>query len=73
MVRKRREREPRPARMVAYDFETTRIEPGTPRPLYLTAHGEGFSFSGAIRSMAHLTKILRGYAFFEHRGGAHWE
>ncbi len=59
MVRKRRERDAKPARMIAYDFETTRIEPGTPRPLYLTAHGADFSFSGAVRDMRHLTRILR--------------
>ena len=46
--------------MIAYDFETTRIRQGTPRPLYLTAYGENpdFSFDGAIRDMAHLRDIL---------------
>jgi hypothetical protein len=32
-----RERAATPSRMIAYDFETTRIEKGTPRPLYITA------------------------------------
>ena len=46
--------------MIAYDFETTRIERGTPRPLYLTAYGlePEFSFEGAIKDMAHLRRIL---------------
>ncbi len=46
--------------MIAYDFETTRIARGTPRPLYLTAHGlnPAFSFDGPIDSMEHLSTIL---------------
>ena len=46
--------------MIAYDFETTRIAKGTPRPLYLTAHGlnPAFSFDGPIDSMEHLSTIL---------------
>lgn len=46
-------------RLIAYDFETTRIEVGTPRPLYLTAYGgDGFSIETAVRDMAHLRLIL---------------
>ena len=44
--------------MIAYDFETTRINPGTPRPLYLTAYSPAFQFAGAIESMAHLRVFL---------------
>lgn len=45
--------------MIAYDLETTRIKAGTPRPLYITAYGDGFEIAGAVRDMAHLTAILR--------------
>jgi len=47
-------------RMVAYDFETTRIAVGTPRPLYLTAYGENpaFHYDGPLRSIEHLRDIL---------------
>ena len=50
-----------PSRLIAYDFETTRIARGTPRPLYLTAHGEApaFSFDGPIDSMEHLSLLLQ--------------
>ena len=47
--------------MIAFDFETTRIAPGTPRPLYLTAYGEkpdAMHFASAIRDMKHLHAIL---------------
>lgn len=49
--------------MIAYDFETTRIQVGTPRPLYLTAYGERpeFSFESRIRSMKHLELMLENY------------
>jgi hypothetical protein len=33
-----RTKAPKSARMIAYDFETTSIRAGTPRPLYLTAY-----------------------------------
>ena len=47
-------------KMVAYDFETTRISVGTPRPLYLTAYGENpaFHYDGPLRSMEHLRDVL---------------
>lgn len=67
-VQKRRAKRPKPARLIAYDFETTRIDVGTPRPLYLTAYGEGreaFNFSAAIRDMAHLRMILLNYFLIE--------
>ncbi len=51
----------KPSPLIAYDFETTRIAKGTPRPLYLTAHGESpdFSFDGPINDMDHLLQILQ--------------
>ena len=47
-------------RMIAYDFETTNIAAGTPRPLYLTAFSTEVEFhvACAIRDMAHLRDIL---------------
>lgn len=46
-------------RVIAYDLETTRIEAGTPRPLYITACGnDGFWISGAVSSVQHLAEIL---------------
>lgn len=44
--------------MIAYDYETTRIEVGTPRPLYVTAYGEDFAIEQPITSMGALTRIL---------------
>lgn len=55
-----RKRAAKPARLIAYDIETTRIEPGTPRPLYLTAYSEalGLSIATPIRDMRHLRTII---------------
>lgn len=49
-----------PARMIAYDFETTKIQRGTPRPLYLTAFGlnPDYALETPIRDMEHLHDIL---------------
>jgi len=46
--------------MVAYDFETTRIEAGTPKPLYITAYSEALNIrlESRIDSMVHLRAIL---------------
>jgi hypothetical protein len=45
--------------MVAYDLETTRIQAGTPSPLYITAFGpDGFRVSQAVNSVEHLCEIL---------------
>lgn len=56
-----RKRPPKPARMIGYDYETTRIEAGTPRPLYITAFGTGLlHYASRIDSMAHLGNILVG-------------
>lgn len=45
-------------RLIAYDLETTSIKPGTPHPLYLTACGKDFWFSGEILSQKHLCEVL---------------
>ena len=47
-------------RMIAYDFETTNISAGTPRPLYLTAFSTEVEFHIAtkIKDMQHLRNIL---------------
>lgn len=45
--------------MIAYDFETTRIEVGTPRPLFLTAYAKDLMhYATGIRDMAHLRRVL---------------
>lgn len=55
--------------MFAYDLETTRIQAGTPRPLYLTGYGHGWSVDGPIRSMSHLARIVvERFLIDEHRG-----
>jgi hypothetical protein len=56
--RHRRKRAPKPALLVAYDFETTRIAVGTPRPVYLTAYGRDFEFASPLSSMQALRSIL---------------
>lgn len=60
MVRVTRKKQAKAAPLIAYDFETTRIRQGTPRPLYLTAYGENpaFHFDGPINDMQHLREIL---------------
>lgn len=49
-----------PLKIIAYDFETSRIQPGTPRPLYITAYSEDipFHYASKIEDMAHLQKII---------------
>lgn len=45
--------------IIAYDLETTRIQKGTPTPLYLTACGDGgFWFSGEIVGKKHLGEMI---------------
>lgn len=60
LKRVERQKKAVPARMIAYDFETTRIQPGTPRPLYITAFSKKleFSFASPIRDFQHLLQIL---------------
>lgn len=56
-----RVRDAKPVEIVAYDFETTKIQAGTPRPLYITAYGREFSLQSAIRDFAQLTLLLETY------------
>lgn len=45
--------------IIAYDLETTNIAKGTPKPLYLTACGDGgFWFSGEVLGFSHLQEFL---------------
>lgn len=59
LERKRRQRKPRPMRLIAYDLETTRIAVGTPRPLYVTAYGDDFVVERPLPDLGALTRILR--------------
>ena len=45
--------------LIAYDFETTNIAKGTPRPLYLTACGANFWFSGEVLGASHIAEVLQ--------------
>jgi hypothetical protein len=45
-------------KLIAYDLETTNIAKGTPRPLYITAYGADFWFSGEVAGTGHLLEIL---------------
>jgi uncharacterized protein YneR len=60
MTRIARKTQAKPARMIAYDFETTNIAVGTPAPLYLTAYGDApaFSYEGKLNGMAHLRDVI---------------
>lgn len=69
-VRKERKGRPRERKLIAYDLETTRIKKGTPKPLYLTAYGETFSFSNRIDSLLHLGQIIRDRFLTEENKGA---
>ncbi|MGV0999688.1 MAG: DNA polymerase [Fluviibacter sp.] len=73
--RKQREKAAKPARMIAYDFETGRIKAGTPRPLYITAFsppespaGE-FCVDSPISNMDHLTALLEAQFLTEENRG----
>ena len=71
MERHVRVKDAKPALIVAYDFETSRIEPGTPRPLYLTAyHPDLMHWESPIESMAQLQKFLRNYFLIDQFIGA---
>lgn len=50
-------------------METTRIAVGTPAPLYITAFGADYSYASAVRSMDHLTAILKSEFLTEDRIG----
>lgn len=58
LVRRDRKRAARPARIVAYDLETSPIKAGSPRPLYLTAWAPGFEVAEPIRDFANLHHVL---------------
>lgn len=60
MTRQVRKKAPKPALIAAYDYETTRIEKGTPRPLYITAFSQKLKihYESSIDSMQHLQQIL---------------
>lgn len=57
-VRKDMPENPRVRYMVAYDLETTRIKVGTPKPLYITAYSDRFSYSGPVTTIEQLALIL---------------
>jgi len=69
-VRRQRVRAPRVPELIAYDLETTRIEVGTPQPLYITAYNPRlFHFEKAILDMEHLHDILVTHFLVEaHKG-----
>lgn len=69
LIRKQRVRLAKPARLVAYDFETTRIAVGTPRPLYLTAYSHDMHFAEPVKTLEHLRLILRNHFLTEDRRG----
>ncbi len=52
---------PRPKLMIGYDLETTRIEAGTPRPLYITAYSQepAFFLSQPVNNIDQLGAILQ--------------
>lgn len=69
LSRKKAVQNPRVKTMIAYDLETTSIKAGTPQPLYLTAYGAEFSFSGAIKDIYHLRDLLiHRFLTVEHNG-----
>ncbi len=50
---------PRERVLIAYDLETTRIEAGTPAPVYITAYGDaGFFVSRPVKDVVELCNIL---------------
>lgn len=63
---------PEPARIVAYDLETTSIEPGTPRPLYLTVYGDGITLASPIDSMTHLADLVTTHLLTDELAGAYF-
>ena len=56
---RRRARRSRLKKFIAYDLETTPLAAGNPAPLYLTAYGADFHYSGRLTSIEHLGEILR--------------
>lgn len=72
LSRVERAKRPKAARLIAYDLETSRIEPGTPRPLYITAFSAalGFTLEMPIRDMAHLRQIVETYFLTDELAGS---
>lgn len=72
LVRVERQRRAKPARLIAYDLETSRIQPGTPRPLYITAFSQALNLSLAmpIRDLAHLRQIVETYFLTDELAGS---
>lgn len=70
LVRKTRARDPRARRLIAYDLETTRIQAGTPRPLYLTVYGDALQLETPIRDMLHLREVITTQLLTEENQGA---
>lgn len=58
-MRRKEIKRPRIKKIIAYDLETTRIEAGTPRPLYITAYGEDFQLSGEVIDLSYLAEIIK--------------
>ena len=70
-IRYRRSRAPQPARMIAYDFETTSIKAGTPEPLYITAYAEHvMHYASSIDGGENLQQILINHFLTEEHKGA---
>jgi hypothetical protein len=71
--RHQRAREAKPAYIIAYDLETSRIAKGTPRPCYITAYnpeqGRDFVCDSPISSMPHLAEILTNQFLIEETEG----
>lgn len=59
LERKQRKRKPKPRRLIACDLETSRIDVGTPRVIYLTAFGDDFIIEQPIPTLEALGRILR--------------
>jgi hypothetical protein len=58
LVRRDRKRAAKAIRNIAYDFETTSIRPGSPRPLYLTCWSPDYQLATPVRSWTDLHSIL---------------
>lgn len=70
LVKRERRRAARLPRFIAYDLETDPIRAGSPRPLYLTAYGDGFQVERRIRSMSELHDVLVRHLLIEATQGA---
>lgn len=58
LVRKERQKRVKPAKLSAYDLETTNISVGTPRPLYITRFDSSCVYESPIKNLNHLAKVL---------------